>query len=297
MRVGVLQVLAVVLAAGLAGSATAQTFGGLTGQVVDTTGAAITGVSVTIRNLDTNAVRSANSNESGVYALPSLVPGAYSIKVEKAGFKTTTVNRVEIQVQQTARLDFTLAIGQISESVEVVASSTLLQTENATVGTVIENRRIVELPLNGRNYLQLVSLAPNVTHRFAIGRPGRLAAGRRPRRPVHRGGRTAHHVQSLHARWRGEHRPELQHVRDSALDRRAAGIQGADGRLSGGVRPRGHADQRADQVGRQSVITARCSSSCATTNWTPRTTRSPPRVRPRIRSSGTSTASPSAARC
>ena len=68
-----------------------------------------------------------------------------------------------MQVQQTVRLDLTLAIGQVTESVIVEANAVALQAENATVGTVVENKRIVELPLNGRNFLQLVALAPNVT--------------------------------------------------------------------------------------------------------------------------------------
>jgi hypothetical protein len=68
---------------------------------------------------------------------------------------------VEVQVQQTVRLDFTLQVGQVTESVEVSASADLLQAENSTVGTVIENKGITELPLNGRQYLNLVALSPN----------------------------------------------------------------------------------------------------------------------------------------
>src|SRR5204862_30428 len=76
-------------------------------------------------------------------------------------------NQIELQVQLAARVDFELQIGQVSESIEVQGSAALLSTDDATVGTVIENRRIVELPLNGRNYLQLVSLAPNVSTGFS----------------------------------------------------------------------------------------------------------------------------------
>src|SRR5207245_7821280 len=77
------------------------------------------------------------------------------------------LNQVELQVQFAARIDFELQIGQVSESIEVQADAALLVTDNGTVGTVIENKRIVELPLNGRNYLQLVSLAPNVSTGFS----------------------------------------------------------------------------------------------------------------------------------
>lgn len=140
-----------------------QTFGGLTGQIKDPSGASIGGAAITIVNTATNAKRVAETNESGIYDFPSLAPGLYSVRVEKPGFKTATSREIEIQVQQNARLDIELSVGSVSESIEVSALAAQLATENATVGTVIENRRIVELPLNGRNYLQLVSLSPNVT--------------------------------------------------------------------------------------------------------------------------------------
>jgi hypothetical protein len=140
-----------------------QTFGEITGQVTDSSGASISGALVTIVNTETNGTRTSTSNEAGVYAFPSLAPGSYDIRVEKSGFKTDTAKHVGVQVQQSVRLDFSLTVGQVSESVEVSAEAAQLQTENATMGTVIENTRIVELPLNGRNYLQLVSLSANVT--------------------------------------------------------------------------------------------------------------------------------------
>ena len=105
-----------------------------------------------------------NSNEQGLYTFPSVPPGIYNLKVEHPGFKTVTTNNVEVQVQQSVRLDLTLQVGQVTESVEVSAAADLLQSENATVGTVIETKSIIELPLNGREYLNLVTLAPNVSN-------------------------------------------------------------------------------------------------------------------------------------
>lgn len=89
------------------------------------------------------------------------------MKVEKPGFKSVVRDQIELQVQPAARVDFELPVGQVNESIEVKADSALLVTDNATAGTVIENKRILELPLNGRNYLQLVSLSPNVSTGFS----------------------------------------------------------------------------------------------------------------------------------
>src|SRR6266853_1403924 len=159
-------------------AAFAQTFAALSGDTRDASGAVVTGATVTAVNVGTNAARSVTTNEAGDYSFPSLPPGTYTVKVEKAGFKTVIRNQIELQVQQSARVDFEMQVGQVSESIEVRASATLLATEDATVGTVIENKRIVELPLNGRNYLQLVSLAPNVSTGFSSqGQAGARQAG------------------------------------------------------------------------------------------------------------------------
>ena len=160
-------------AGGLAG----QTLGTFTGEVKDSTGAAIAGVTVTVRNTETNGIRNVVTNDSGIYSIPALVPGLYDVKAERQGFKVANRSGVELQVQQTARVDFTLEVGQVSESIEVSGAANLLTTENATVGTVIERKRITDLPLNGRNFLSLVALSPNVTYGFnqaaqAAGRQG-----------------------------------------------------------------------------------------------------------------------------
>jgi hypothetical protein len=141
----------------------AQTFGQVTGQITDSSGAAVPDAAITLKNTATDAVRRTVSTASGDYSFPSLPPGTYGIQAEKQGFKRSESNNVTVQVQQTVRLDLTLSIGQVNESVIVESNAVALQAENATVGTVVENRRIVELPLNGRNFLQLVALAPNVT--------------------------------------------------------------------------------------------------------------------------------------
>jgi hypothetical protein len=111
--------------------------------------------------------------------------------VEKDGFKAST-RSLELQVQQSARVDFDLQIGNVTESIEVTAQAAVLQSENATVGTVIENKRIVELPLNGRNYLQLVALSPNVSYGFpSAGQAGSRQGGVRADQSIAVGGQRA----------------------------------------------------------------------------------------------------------
>src|SRR2546428_8388473 len=144
--------------------ALAQTDGSISGVIRDASGAVIPGAMVTVTNPATNQVRSAISNEAGVYNFPVLQPGKYNIKVELPGFRTITQNDVELQVQFAARIDFTLQVGDVSQTVEVEGTTALIATENATVGTVIENKRIVEMPLNGRNFLHLVGRSPTVSY-------------------------------------------------------------------------------------------------------------------------------------
>jgi len=157
--------------------AAAQSVGEIAGEVRDTSGAAIADVAVIATNVETNVARNTTTNGQGAYDFPGLNPGNYSVKAEKQGFKSVVNTNIALQVQQSARIDIEMAIGSVSESVEINASAALLATEDATVGTVIETKRIVELPLNGRNYLQLVALAPNVSYGFgnagqAVGRQG-----------------------------------------------------------------------------------------------------------------------------
>ena len=157
----------------------AQTLGTITGEVKDASGAIIPGVTVTAQNNATNATREGTSNEAGAYSFPAMQPGTYTVKAELQGFKTVQ-NTAELHVEQTLRLNFTMEIGTLTETAEVTGVAPLITTENATVGTVIENRRIVELPLNGRNYLSLIALSPNVSAEFAgAGQAGDRQGGSR----------------------------------------------------------------------------------------------------------------------
>jgi len=139
MRLKVFIVLGMLLAV----PAFCQTLGEITGQVNDSTGGAIPGAKITATNVNTNATREAVSNEAGIYSFPSMQPGVYNLRIEKSGFKVVTRANLQVEVQQTVRLDFELPVGQVSESVEVSAQAALLSSENATVGTVISNQVIV----------------------------------------------------------------------------------------------------------------------------------------------------------
>ncbi|PWU00783.1 MAG: hypothetical protein C5B51_24380 [Terriglobia bacterium] len=165
LRTGLL--VLVLLSAGLAGlPSAAQTFGEITGVVSDPSGAVVAGAEVTLTNPETGLTRRTATNSAGNYSFPSLLPGIYNVRAEKQGFQAEIRNGLELQVQQVARIDFQLRVGSRAETVEVTGGAPLLTTENATVGTVIENRRIVDLPLNGRNFLQLIALSPNVSANF-----------------------------------------------------------------------------------------------------------------------------------
>ena len=155
----------------------AQTLGTITGEVKDASGAVIPGVTVTAINNGTNATREVQSNEAGAFSFPALPPGTYTVRAELQGFQTAT-RQAELHIEATLRVDFTMAIGTLSETAEVTGVSPLIQTENATIGTVIDNARIVELPLNGRNYLSLIALSTNVSAEFAGARSGRRSPGR-----------------------------------------------------------------------------------------------------------------------
>ncbi len=134
----------------------------ITGEVRDTTGAAVAGAQIVITNTETGVTFRGETNDNGVYTVPSLKPGPYSITVEKAGFKKIVRSGITLQVNQTARADIALQIGEVTQTVEIVAAATLLETETSARGSVIDQKKIVELPLNGRDYNQLALLSPGV---------------------------------------------------------------------------------------------------------------------------------------
>jgi hypothetical protein len=132
------------------------------GTVTDSTGAIVPGASVTVTNVKTNISLTTQTDGRGAFVVPSLKPGEYSLTVEISGFQKTVRTGVVLQVAQVARIDLTMQTGQLTETVEVVGSSPILETQTSSRGAVIDQKQIVELPLNGRDYNQLALLSPGV---------------------------------------------------------------------------------------------------------------------------------------
>ncbi len=134
----------------------------LNGHVKDESGAIVPRAMVTLTNVQTNISVKAETDDAGFYVFSSLRPGAYSVTAESPGFRKTQLTGVTLQVAQVAPLDLTLKTGQLSETVDVVGGISLLESQTSSRGVVIDQRKIVELPLNGRDYNQLAQLSPGV---------------------------------------------------------------------------------------------------------------------------------------
>jgi outer membrane receptor protein involved in Fe transport len=132
------------------------------GLVQDSTGAVVPGVEITATHVATNQVRSLTTGDSGTYVFSAMQPGEYTVRAEKQGFRSEVRTGLVLQLNQKARLNFTLQVGSVAESIEVTASTLLLSTDDATLGNVVEQKRIVDLPLNGRNFAFLAGLMPGV---------------------------------------------------------------------------------------------------------------------------------------
>src|SRR5438034_2369197 len=136
----------------------AQATAQISGTVKDQTGAVLPGVEVTATQTDTGIVRTTVTNETGSYVLSNLATGPYKLEAALPGFRTFVQNGIVLQVNASPVVNPTLEVGQVSEQVEVQANAALVETRSVGVGQVVENERILELPLNGRNVQDLVTL-------------------------------------------------------------------------------------------------------------------------------------------
>ncbi len=142
--------------------------GTITGIVTDTSGAVVANASVTVVATGTGFRRQTVSNAAGQYNLPGLQPATYDLTVELQGFKTARRPGLLLQVDQSARIDVPLEVGSLSESIEITAVSPLVQSENASLGAVVDSQKAIDLPLNGRRFEELATLVPGVN----TGAPG-----------------------------------------------------------------------------------------------------------------------------
>jgi hypothetical protein len=159
LRIGV---ACAALVVGASASRAQQAFGTISGTVTDQQDAVVPGALVEVRNTGTNAVFRTNTNENGFYAAPGLPVGTYEVSCSASGFKRSVRSGITLQVNQNARVNLVLELGQVAETVEVRGEAPLVDTAGATLGEVIENRRVRDLPLNGRNALALTLLTAGV---------------------------------------------------------------------------------------------------------------------------------------
>jgi hypothetical protein len=138
--------------------------GSIAGTVRDASGATVPQAKITVTEVDKGTSLITSTASSGDYVVSPLPIGRYSVKVEKDGFKTSLTEAIEVQVQQRAVVDITLRVGAIAEQITVTNVAPLLETETSELGQVVDNRRVVNLPLNGRNFAQLAQLSAGVAY-------------------------------------------------------------------------------------------------------------------------------------
>ncbi len=155
-----LSCLAVTMLVSLGTCAGQTTNGSINGTITDPSGSAVGGVEVQVSSKDTGLQRTATTIDNGTYTIPQLPPGTYEITVQKAGFAKESRPGVQLLVNQSETLDFTLSVAAVSETVEVTGAAPALNTTNATLGDVVQHQQIVDLPLNGRSFTQLTLMTP-----------------------------------------------------------------------------------------------------------------------------------------
>ncbi len=187
----------------------AQATGQITGLITDPSGAVVPDATVEVVNEATGQKRTVNSRDDGFYLVPLVNPGIYQVKASKSGFGALTRNGNEVAVNGTTRVDFSLQVGQVAEQVIATATAPLVETSNATLGVVVDQQKVVDLPLNGRNFAQLGTLLPGVVAPPAAPRRIERHRHRRRLRRYHRQlqrQRNAKSIQQFPAGWRLQQR-------------------------------------------------------------------------------------------
>src|SRR5262245_53363588 len=141
----------------------AQATAEVSGTVKDQTGAVLPGVEVTVTHVDTSVARSTVTNETGSYVLPNLPVGPYKLEASLPGFRSYVQSGIVLQVGSSPVVNPTMEVGQVTEQIEVQANAALVETRSSGIGQVMENQRLLDLPLNGRNIIELVTLSGAAT--------------------------------------------------------------------------------------------------------------------------------------
>ena len=271
--------------------------GAIVGRITDASGAVVPGADVRATNAATGVVASSKTNESGNYTLPYLMPGIYSVSSEATGFKKFVRENIQVRITDSVELNIQMAVGDVTESVEVTAETPLLQTAEASLGQVVDERRVLELPavLRQRHGARAAGARHRQRHRHAPAQGRRSTTLRRSSRPTAR----ALFQQRIH------HRRRVQHLfRRHQRARRLLAAAGCPS-PSSKCRPRPSTPASATPSGRWSTsapraapttFTAARGGGCGTRNWIrpPFSRTAPARSCPSTRT--TATAWPAAGR-
>jgi hypothetical protein len=220
------------LALVLGASALAQTPSAtIVGRITDATGAVVAKATIRARNVNTNEVRTTESHADGTYALSSLPPGSYEVTIELSGFKPLRQSQLELQVEQTARVDGRLETGGVSESIEIAVQVPLLNTETSSRGDVVSPREIRDIPLNGRDFNDLAFMLPGVqpAEQSAKGSPYAINGARADASNVMIDGLNDQNPRDAGA----QARPPLDSLEEFKVQ--TSGYSAEYGRLAGGV--------------------------------------------------------------
>ncbi len=159
-RFGLVLILVTALLAALTAGLAQEVTGAITGKITDPSGGAIVGAAVVVKDVDRGTAWKAQTNEEGVYSLPRLPIGRYELRAEAGGFQAAVHTAFNLELNQTAKIDIVMTVGQVSQSVEVTGAAPVLQTQTTELGTVMDAHSIASLPLETRNYNQLALLMP-----------------------------------------------------------------------------------------------------------------------------------------
>ena len=214
--------------------------GALTGTVSDQTGQAVPGAVVTATSLATNQSRSSVTSEDGGYVFQGLAPGAYRLHVELTGFRPLTREGVGLATGETVRVDLQMQLGGLSESVTVSGDASLLRSQTSGLGQVVDNKKVVALPLNGRSFISLAGLAPGVALP-----PGLVAAAHQRRPAAHERVSLRRHLGAAARAGTGGVLPE---------HRRHPGVQDREQQSAGRIRPVQRRRRQPDDEGGQQRV-------------------------------------------